>query len=88
MPDNRAAVMLDETWLRSKLRMAMGIESRDGITGAEIRVIAPTAREARGNLFALGIEWPPLEERFTLYGSGIALIRSDTKQAPMTVAEP
>ena len=31
-PNDRAAVMLDEGWLRSKLRMAMEIESRDGIT--------------------------------------------------------
>lgn len=28
---DRAAVMLDEGWLRSKLRLALGIESRDGI---------------------------------------------------------
>jgi hypothetical protein len=31
-PGDRAAVMLDENWLRSRLRMAMGIESRDGVT--------------------------------------------------------
>ncbi len=30
--DDRAAVMLDEGWLRSKLRIALEIESRDGIT--------------------------------------------------------
>ena len=30
--EDRAALMLDEGWLRSKLRMAMEIESRDGIT--------------------------------------------------------
>lgn len=127
VPDDRAAVMLDEGWLRSKLRIAMEIESRDGINdiadgvwrlgdarrspvllarslyrlwsdpsifervriaGVDIRVIAPKAPEVRGNPFALGIEWLPLEERFTLYGGGIALIGSDTGQAPMMVAEP
>ena len=31
-PEDRAMVMLDEGWLRSKLRMALDIESRDGIT--------------------------------------------------------
>ena len=31
-PDDRAAVVLDENWLRSRLRMALGIESRDGVT--------------------------------------------------------
>lgn len=30
--DDRAAVMLDEGWLRSKLRIALEIESRDGVT--------------------------------------------------------
>lgn len=125
--EDRAALMLDEGWLRSKLRMAMEIESRDGITdicdgvwrlgdarrspvllarsltrlwsdpsifdrvrvaGADIRVIAPKARELRGNPFAAGVEWLPLEERFTLYGGGIAFIDSDTGQAPLIVAEP
>ena len=126
-PEDRAAVMLDETWLRSKLRIAMDIESRDGITdiadgvwrlgdarrspvllarsltrlwsdlsifdrvrmaGANIRVIAPKAREVRGNPFAAGIDWLPLEERFTFYGGGIAVIGSDTGPASMMVAEP
>jgi hypothetical protein len=31
-PEDRAMVILDEGWLRSKLRMALDIESRDGIT--------------------------------------------------------
>lgn len=30
--EDRAAVMLDENWLRSRLRMALDIESRDGAT--------------------------------------------------------
>ncbi|MFN7644542.1 MAG: hypothetical protein ACK5PW_15905 [Burkholderiales bacterium] len=30
--DDRAAVILDEGWLRSKLRIALEIESRDGVT--------------------------------------------------------
>jgi hypothetical protein len=29
--DDRTAVMLDEGWLRSKLRIALEIESRDGV---------------------------------------------------------
>lgn len=30
--DDRAAVKLDEGWLMSRLRMALEIESRDGVT--------------------------------------------------------
>lgn len=126
-PDDRAAVRLDEVWFMRKMRLALGIESRDGVTdladgvwrlgdarrepvllarnlnrlwsepsifdrvrvaGAGIRVIAPKTREVRGNPFAAGVEWLPLEERFTLYGGGIAFIGSDTGQAPLIVAEP
>jgi hypothetical protein len=112
-PDDRAAVTLDENWLRSRLRMAMDIESRDEVTdlvdgvwrlgdarrepvllsrslarlwaepaifervrvsGAGIRVIAPQSPQTRGVPFPLGIEWLPLEERFTFYGGRISYI--------------
>jgi len=123
-PDDRAAVVLDENWLRSRLRMALGIESRDGVTdladgvwrlgdarrepvllsrslarlwaepaifdrvrvaGAGIRVIAPQSSAARGVPFPSGIEWLPLEERFTLYGGRISYIPGPTA---LTAEEP
>ncbi len=123
-PDDRAVVMLDENWLRSRLRMAMDIESRDGMTEladgvwrlgnarrepillsrslarlwAEpaifdrvrvaregIRVIAPQSSATRGAPFPSGIEWLPLEERFTLYGGRISYIPGPTA---LTAEEP
>jgi hypothetical protein len=125
--DDRAAVMLDEGWLRSKLRIALEIESRDGVTdlgdgvwrlgearrepvllsksltrlwadpsifervrvvGSGIRVIAPRAAQMRGAPFAAGIEWLPLEERFTFYGGGIARIRVGASPEPVIAADP
>ena len=125
--DDRAAVMLDEGWLRSKLRIALEIESRDGVTdlgdgiwrlgearrepvllsrsltrlwadpsvfdrvrvpGADIRVIAPRATQMRGAPFTDGIEWLPLEERFTFYGGGIAHIRPGATPEPAVAADP
>jgi hypothetical protein len=125
--DDRAAVILDEGWLRSKLRIALEIESRDGVTdlgdgiwrlgdarrepvllarsltrlwaepavfdrirvpGASIRVIAPRAAQMRGAPFPTGIEWLPLEERFTFYGGGIAHIRPGTTPEPAAAADP
>lgn len=113
--DDIAALMLDEEWLRQKLRLALEIESRDGITdlggsvwrlgearrapvllardltriwrepelldhvrvpGANVRVIAPKPRHAYVALSGHGLEWLPLEERFTFYGGGIACIPS------------
>ncbi|MDR2873051.1 MAG: hypothetical protein LBV45_11175 [Xanthomonadaceae bacterium] len=104
---------MDEDWLRRKLRLALGIESRDGIddlgdgvwrlgdarrspvllardltcmlqepalldrvrvAGGDIRVITPRPRMTRGSPFGTGVEWLVLEERFTFYGGGIALI--------------
>jgi hypothetical protein len=82
----RAPVLLARSL--SRLWSDPSIFERVRITGADIRVIAPKAPEVRGNPFAIGIEWLPLEERFTLYGGGIALIGYDTGQAPMMVAEP
>ncbi len=125
--DDRAAVMLDEGWLRSKLRIALEIESRDGVTdlgngiwrlgearrepvllsrslprlwadpavfdrirvpGAGIRVIAPRAAEVRGVPFAAGIDWLPMEERFTFYGGGIAHIRPGATPEPPVAVDP
>ena len=125
--DDRAAVMLDEGWLRSKLRMALGIESRDGVTeladgvwrlgearrepallsrsltrlwsdtslfdrvrvaGVSIRIVAPRTLQMRGAPFAAGIEWLPLEERFTFYGGGIAYIRRGASPEPAVAADP
>lgn len=125
--DDAAAVMLDEGWLRSKLRIALEIESRDGVNdlgdgvwrlgearrepvllsrslgrlwadpsifervrvvGAGIRVIAPRAAQVRGAPFAGGIEWLPLEERFTFYGGGITHIRIGASAEPVIAADP
>lgn len=123
-PDDRAVVMLDENWLRSRLRMAMDIESRDGmieladgvwrlgnarrepillsrslarlwaepaifdrvrVAREGIRVIAPQSSATRGAPFPSGIEWLPLEERFTLYGGRISYIPGPTA---LTAEEP
>jgi len=122
--NDRGAVMLDEHWLRSRLRMALDIESRDGVTeivdgvwrlggarrepvllvrslprlwlepaifdrirvaGAGIRVIAPHSPATRGAPFPSGIEWLPLEERFTFYGGRISLIAGSSG---LSVEEP
>lgn len=108
-----AALRLNEDWLRQKLRLALAIDSRDGIddlgdgvwrlgesrrapvllardivrlwqepalldrarvTGGDVRVITPKPRETRGAPFGPGVQWWALEDRFTLYGGGIALI--------------
>lgn len=112
-PQDGAALRLDEGWLRQKLRLALAIDSRDGIddlgdgvwrlgesrrapvllardivrlwreptllervrvAGGDIRVITPKPRETRGAPFGPGVQWWALEDRFTLYGGGIALI--------------
>jgi hypothetical protein len=122
--NDRGAVMLDEHWLRSRLRMALDIESRDGVSEidedvwrlgdsrrepvllsrslarlwaepaifdrvrvarAGIRVIAPQSSAARGAPFPSGIEWLPLEERFTFYGGRISYIPGPTA---LTAEEP
>ncbi|BAP88890.1 putative uncharacterized protein [Burkholderiales bacterium GJ-E10] len=122
-----AALALDEEWLRLKLRLALGIESRDGIddlgdgvwrlgdarrspvvlardvtrvlqepalldrvrvAGGDIRVITPRPRTTRGSPFGTGVEWLALEERFTFYGGGIALVGTPSASAQPTVADP
>lgn len=122
-----AALALDEDWLRQKMRLALGIESRDGIddlgdgvwrlgdarrspvllardltrmlqelalldrvwvAGGDIRVITSRPRTTRGAPFGLGVEWLALEERFTFYGGGIALVGTPAPAAQQTVADP
>ena len=122
-----AALALDEDWLRQKMRLALGLESRDGIdelgdgvwrlgdarrspvllardltrvlhepalldrvrvAGGEIRVITPRPRTTRGSPFGAGVEWLALEERFTFYGGGIALVGTSLPSAQPTVADP
>jgi len=121
------ALALDEDWLRQKMRLALGVESRDGIgdlgdgvwrlgdarrspillardltrvlhepalldrvrvAGGDIRVITPRPRTTRGSPFGPGVEWLALEDRFTFYGGGIALVGTPApaKQAP--IADP
>lgn len=121
------ALALDEDWLRQKIRLALGIESRDGIddlgdgvwrlgdarrspallardltrvlqesalldrvrvAGGDIRVITPRPRTTRGSPFGPGVEWLALEERFTFYGGGIALVGTPSPAAQQTVADP
>lgn len=125
--DDVAALALDEDWLRQKLRLALEIESRDGIddlgggvwrlgdsrrspvllardltrlwrepalldrvrvAGGEIRVIAPKPCESRGAPFAPGVEWLGLEDRFALYGGGIAFIGTPGSQSTLRTADP
>lgn len=122
-----AALALDEEWLRQKMRLALGIESRDGIddlgdgvwrlgdarrspvllardltrvlqepalldrvrvAGGDIRVITPRPWTTRGSPFGPGVEWLALEERFTFYGGGIALVGTPSPAAQQTVADP
>ncbi|WP_316685682.1 hypothetical protein, partial [Ralstonia mannitolilytica] len=122
-----AALALDEEWLRQKLRLALGIESRDGIddlgdgvwrlgearrspvllardltrvlqepalldrvrvAGGDIRVITPRPRTTRGSPFGAGVGWLALEERFTFYGGGIALIGASSPSAQSAAADP
>ncbi len=121
------ALALDEDWLRQKLRLALDIESRDGIddlgdgvwrlgdarrspvllardltrvlqepalldrvrvAGGDIRVITPRPRTTRGSPFGSGVEWLALEERFTFYGGGIALIGATAPSARPAAANP
>lgn len=125
--DDVSALVLDEDWFRQKMRLALGIESRDGIddlgdgvwrlgdarrspvllardltrvlrepalldrvrvAGGDIRVITPRPRETRGSPFGMGVEWLVLEERFTFYGGGIALIGTPSPSPEPAVADP
>ena len=126
--DDVAAVSLDEAWLRRGLRLALAIDSRDGIdaladrvwrlgdtrrapavlardmdrlwrdptlldrvrvAGGAIRVITPRpSRDLHGDPFGPGVEWWPLEERFTLYAGGITHIAPLDTQDQLQPADP
>jgi hypothetical protein len=58
------------------------------VPGAGIRFIAPWVAQVREAPFAGGIEWLPLEERFTVYGGGIAYIRPGATPEPAVAADP
>src|SRR5574337_1009299 len=122
-----AALALDEEWLRQKLRLALGIESRDGIddlgdgvwrlgdarrspvllardltrmlhepalldrvrvASGDIRVITPRPSITRGSPFGASVEWLVLEERFTFYGGGIALLGTPSPSVTPVAADP
>src|SRR5574338_497059 len=122
-----AAVALDEEWLRQKLRLALGIESRDGIddlgdgvwrlgdarrspvllardltrmlhepalldrvrvASGDIRVITPRPSITRGSPFGASVECVVLEERFTFYGGGIALLGTPSPSVTPVAADP
>jgi hypothetical protein len=125
--DDVAALVLDEDWLRQKLRLALEIESRDGVddlgggvwrlgdsrrspvllardivrlwrepalldrvrvAGSDVRVITPRPRETRGAPFGAGVEWLALEDRFALYGGGIAFIGEPGERSPVQAVDP
>lgn len=125
--DDRAAVTLDEWWLRTRLRMALEVHSRDGVddlgdgawrlgdarrapvvlarsltrvwqepallnrvrvAGSDIRVITPRPAMTRGAPFGVGVEWLPLEERFTFYGGAITLLGTPSPAAMPVVVDP
>lgn len=83
--DDRAAVVLDENWLRSKLRIALEIESRDGVT------------ELTGDVWRLGESrrapvllsrtlvrlWaePTIFDRVRVAGAGIRVIAPRSREA-------
>jgi hypothetical protein len=82
---DRAAVMLDENWLQSKLRMALEIESRDGFTDLGDSVWR--LGEARGgpvllarDLIPLCID-PSVFERVRVAGAGIRVITPASVEA-------
>ena len=122
-----AALALDEDWLRTKMRLALGIESRDDVddlgggawrlgdarnspivlardltrllhepalldrvrvAGGDIRVITPRSSMTRGAPFGAGVQWLVLEERFTFYGGGIALLGTPSQPAQLAVTDP
>jgi hypothetical protein len=84
MTDDRAAVMLDEQWLRSRLRMALEIESRDGITDIADGVwrLGDARREpvvlAR-SLMRLWAE-PSIFDRVRVAGAGIRVIAPQSER--------
>ena len=58
------------------------------VAGGDVRVVTPRPRTARGAPFGAGVEWLVLEERFTFYGGGIALIGTPSSSAKPAIADP
>jgi hypothetical protein len=75
---DRAAIMLDENWLRSKLRSAMEIESRDGITdlGDGVWRLGAARRDPVVLSRSLGRLWaePAVFERIRTSGAAVRVI--------------
>lgn len=88
-PDDGAAVTLDENWLRSRLRMAMDIESRDGVTDLVDGVwrLGDARREPVLLSRSLARLWaePAIFERVRASGAGIRVI---APQSPQTRGAP
>ena len=76
--NDRSAVMLDEHWLRSRLRMALDIESRDGVTEIVEGVwrLGDARREPVLLARSLSRLWaePAIFDRVRAAGAGIRVI--------------
>ncbi|GHU12126.1 hypothetical protein AGMMS50225_19300 [Betaproteobacteria bacterium] len=70
--------MLQEPALLARVRVA----------GGDIRVITPRPLTTRGSPFGPGVEWLALEERFTFYGGGIALLGTPSQPESPTATDP
>ncbi|MGQ9725489.1 MAG: hypothetical protein ACUVVU_09125 [Tepidimonas sp.] len=55
---------------------------------ADVRVITPKPRKTRGAPFGPGVEWLALEDRFALYGGGIAFIAPPDGRNPVQAVDP
>ncbi len=64
------------------------IFERVRVPGANIRVIAPRARQMRGAPFATGIDWLPMEEHFTFYGGAISFMQPGASLDPLVGVNP
>jgi hypothetical protein len=58
------------------------------VAGGGLRVITPRPRETRGAPFGPGVEWLALEDRFALYGGGIAFIGEPGERSPVQAVDP
>jgi len=76
--NDRGAVMLDEHWLRSRLRMALDIESRDGVTEIVegVRRLGDARRAPVLLARSLSRLWaePAIFDRIRVAGAGIRVI--------------
>ena len=85
-PDDRAAVVLDENWLRSRLRMALGIDSRDGVTDLADGVwrLGDARREPVLLSRSLARLWaePAIFDRVRVPGASIRVIAPQSPDTP------